>query len=127
MFSFRAKSTARFRSADRDRETDERRLAAVKSAVRRALEEAQLEKSALGQRLEEARTRATILAGTDTYEHEARLPEKAAGLAESEAEMRRAEARLLDLDRHILRLQRIEDTIFDEGDIPSANVTSAPQ
>jgi hypothetical protein len=119
MFSFRAKSTARFRSADRDRDTDERRLAAVKSAVRRALEAAQREKSALGQRLEEARTRATILAGTDTYEHEARLPEKTAGLAESEAEMKRAEGRLLDLDRHILKLQRIEDAILDESGIPS--------
>ena len=123
MFSFRAKSTARFRSADRDRETDERRLAAVKSSVRRALEDAQRERSALGQRLEEARTRATILAGTDTYEHEARLPEKTAGLAESEAEMRRAEGRLLELDRHILKLQRIEDTALDEGGIPSGQAS----
>ena len=120
MFSFRAKSTARFRSAGRDRETDERRLADVKSAVRRALEGAQRERSALGQRLEEARTRATILAGTDTYEHEARLPEKTAGLAESEAEMRRAEGRLLDLDRHILKLQRIEETILNEEEIPTS-------
>lgn len=119
MFSFRAKSTARFRSASRDRDTDERRLATVKSAVCRALVDAQRERSALVQRLEEARTRATILAGTDTYEHEARLPEKTAGLAESEAEMRRAEGRLLDLDRHILKLQRIEDTVLDEGDVQS--------
>jgi hypothetical protein len=119
MFSFRAKSTARFRSSGRDRETDEQRLAAIKSAVREALEAAQREKSALSQRLEEARTRATILAGTDTYEHEARLPEETAGLAESEAEMRRAEGRLLDLDRQILKLQRIENTILDEADMPS--------
>lgn len=127
MFSFRAKSTARFRSAGRDRETDERRLADVKSAVRRALEGAQRERSALGQRLEEARTRATILAGTDTYEHEARLPEKTAGLAESEAEMRRAEGRLLDLDRHILKLQRIEDTILNEEDSPDEPSVRVPR
>jgi hypothetical protein len=119
MFSFRAKSAARFRSAGRDRETDERRLAAIKSAVREALEATEREKSALGQRLEQARTRATILAGTDTYEHETRLPEKTAGLAESEAEMRRAEGRLLDLDRHILKLKRIEGAILDESGIPS--------
>jgi hypothetical protein len=66
------------------------------------------------------------LAGTDTYEHEARLPENTAGLAESEAEMRRAEARLLDLDQHISKLQRIEATILDEGDIPSANIAGLP-
>ena len=122
MFSFRDKSTARFRSAGRDRETDEQRLAAIIGAVRGALEAARSERSALSQRFEEARTRATILAGTDTYEHEARLPEKTAGLAESEGEMRRAEARLLELDRHILKLQRIEHTILDDANVPSANV-----
>jgi hypothetical protein len=113
MFSFRAKSTARFRSAGRDRETDEQRLAAVKSAVREALDGAEREKSALIHRLDEARTRATILAGTDTYEDEGRTPEKAAGLAESEAEMERAESRLLDLDRHISKLRRVEAAVLD--------------
>jgi hypothetical protein len=67
------------------------------------------------------------LAGTDTYEHDTRLPEKAAGLAESEAEMRRGEGRLLDLDRHILKLQRIEAAILDEGDISTASVVSVPR
>ena len=113
MFSFRAKSDARFRSADRDRETDERRLAPIKSAVREALATAERERSALGQRLEQARTRATILAGTDTYEHETRLPEKAAGLSESEGEMSRAESSLLDLERHISKLKRIESAALD--------------
>lgn len=118
MFSFRAKSGARFRSAGRDRETDERRLTTIASAVREALVAAEREKSALGQRLEQARTRATILAGTDTYEHETRLPERRAGLADSEAEMSRAEHRLLDLDRHISKLKRIEGAILAESAIP---------
>lgn len=117
MFSFRNKSGARFRSVGRDRETDEQRLAAIESAVREALVAAEREKSALGQRLEQARTTATILAGTDTYEHETRLPERTAGLAASEAEMSRAENRLRDLDRHISKLKRIEDAILTESDI----------
>ncbi len=112
MFSFRTKSGTRFRSAGRDHETDEQRLAAIESAVREALVAAEREKSALGQRLDQARTMATILAGTDTYEHETRLPERSAGLAESEAEMSRAENRLLDLDRHISKLKRIEGEIL---------------
>jgi hypothetical protein len=91
------------------------------------LEGAQRERSALGQRLEEARTRATILAGTDTYEHEARLPESTAELAESEAEMRRAEGRLLDLDRHILKLQRIEETILNVEDSPDEPSVRVPR
>jgi len=79
---------------------------------------AEREKFALGQRLEQARTTATILAGTDTYEHETRLPEKTAGLAASEAEMSRAENRLLDLDRHISKLKRIEGAILADSGIP---------
>jgi hypothetical protein len=118
MFSFRVKSGARFRSADRDRETDEQRLATIESAVRQALVAAEREKSALGQRLEQARTRATILAGTDTYEHETRLPERTAGLTESEAEMSRAENRLVDLDRHISKLKRIEGAILADSGVP---------
>lgn len=115
MFSFRAKSGARFRSAGRDRETDEQRLTAIEGAVRSALVGAERERTALGQRLEQARTRATILAGTDTYEHETRLSEKTAGLAESEAEMSRAENRLLDLDRHISKLKQIESAVLGEA------------
>ena len=88
-------------------------MASIASAVREALAAAEREKSALSQRLEQAQTRATILAGTDTYEHETRLPERTAGLAESEAEMSRAESRLLDLDRHISKLKRIEGVIIE--------------
>ena len=118
MFSFRDKTGAIFRSAGRDRETDEQRLAAIESAVREALAAAEREKSTLVQRLEEARTTATILAGTDTYEHETRLPERTAGLAASEAEMTRAENRLRDLNRHISKLKRIEGAIVAESGIP---------
>jgi hypothetical protein len=119
MFSFRAKSGDRFRSVDRDRETDEQRLGAIESAVREALLAAGREKSALGKRLEQAQMTATILAGTDTYEYETRLPERTAGLAESEADMSRAESRLRDLDRHISKLKRIEAAFVAESGIPN--------
>jgi hypothetical protein len=62
---------------------------------------------------------ATILAGTDTYEYETRLPERTAGLAESEADMSRAESRLRDLDRHISKLKRIEAAFVAESGIPN--------
>ena len=114
MFPFRAKSANNFRSPARDRETDERRFVAIRTAAREALEAAEREKSALGLRLEQARTSATILAGTDTYEHEDREPGRAAELSESETQMSRAERRLLDLDAHILGLKRIEAAILDE-------------
>src|SRR5215475_15268190 len=114
MFPFRAKSANNFRSAGRDRETDERRFAAIRRAARDAVEAAEREKVALGLRLEEARTSATILAGTDTYEHQNREPVRAAELSESEAQMSRAENRLVELDAHISKLRRIEAVILDE-------------
>jgi len=114
MFPFRAKSPNNFRSPARDRETDERRFAAIRDAAREALDAAEREKSALGVRLEEARTSATILAGTDTYEHEDREPGRAAELSESEAQMSRAEQRLVELDAHISKLKRIEAAILGE-------------
>lgn len=114
MFPFRAKSANSFRSAARDRETDEQRFVSIRKAAREALEAAEREKSALGLRLDQARTSATILAGTDTYEHEDREPGRAAELAESEAQMSRAEQRLMELDAHISKLKRIEAVILDE-------------
>lgn len=114
MFPFRAKSLSSFRSPARDRETDEQRFAAIRDAAREALEAAEREKSALGVRLEEARTSATILAGTDTYEHEDREPGRAAELSQSEAQMSRAEQRLLELVAHISKLKRIETAILGE-------------
>jgi hypothetical protein len=114
MFPFRAKSPNNFRSPARDRETDERRFAAIRDAAREALDAAEREKSALGVRLEQARTSATILAGTDTYEHENREPGRAAELLESEAQMSRAEQRLAELDAHISKLKRIEAAVLGE-------------
>src|SRR5579871_3269057 len=118
MFPFRVKSNS-FRSPERDRETDERRVAAIRGAAREALAAAEREKSALGVRLEEARTSATILAGTDTYEHEDREPGRAAELSRSEAQMSRAEQRLVELDAHISKLKRIEAAIVSEMTVAS--------
>jgi hypothetical protein len=96
-------------------------LVAITSAVRGAVEAAEREKFALCKRLEEARTSATILAGTDTYEYETRQPERATQLSESEAQMRRAGRRLLDLDRHISTLKRIEGAILEQVATTSQN------
>ncbi len=112
MFPFRSKLVHNFRAAARDRDTDERRLAAIRSAAREALETAEREKTALHLRFEQARTRATILAGTGTYEHEDREPGRAAELSESETQMSRAEQRLADLDVHIAKLRRIEAVVL---------------
>jgi hypothetical protein len=88
-------------------------MQAIRNVVSEALAAAERETRMLTQRLEEARTRATLLAGNDTYEHETRQPEDAAELGESEGQMKRAERRLKELDQHLARLRQIEQTLLD--------------
>jgi hypothetical protein len=113
MFPFGANSATKFRSVSRDRRTDEERISAIEAVVRSALAAAEREKSVLSDRLQEACLRATFLAGTGTYEDQSRQPERTAELAGSEAQMRRAEDRLAELDTHISRLKQIESLLAD--------------
>jgi hypothetical protein len=113
MQPLRSRFVVRFRSADRDRNTDEGRIQTIRSAVSDALAAAERETRMLTERLEEVRIRATLLAGTDTYEHETRQPEDAAELGRSEVQMRRAEQRLKELDQHLAKLRQIERTLLD--------------
>jgi hypothetical protein len=53
--------------------------------------------------------------GTDHYEHDSREPAKEAQLKDSEGRLRRGEARLVELDRHIARLNHLRGAII--GDI----------
>src|SRR5476651_1891892 len=98
---FRLKSTFQFRSEARDRQTDQERINSIDSAIETALSSAEAERTALAVRVEEARVQASFLTGTDHYEHDSREPAKEAQLKDSEGRLRRGEARLVELDRHI--------------------------
>jgi hypothetical protein len=113
MFPFGANSTTKFRSVSRDRRTDEERISAIEAVVRSSLAAAEREKTVLSERFQEACLRATFLAGTGTYEDQSRQPERTAALSGSEAQMRRAEDRLAELDTHISRLKQIESLLAD--------------
>jgi hypothetical protein len=113
---FRLKSTFQFRSEARDRQTDQERINSIDNAIETALRSAETERTALGVRVEEARVQASFLTGTDHYEHDSREPAKEAQLKDSEGRLRRGEARLVELDRHIARLNYLRGaTIGDIG------------
>jgi hypothetical protein len=111
---FRFKSNLQFRSEARDRQTDEERIASIDSAIETAIRAADAERTALGLRVEQARVQASFLTGTDSYEHESREPQKEAQLKDSENRLRRGEARLIELDRHIARLNHIRWAVLDD-------------
>lgn len=108
MSPFRSKFIARFRSPDRDRKADDDRLHKIRTVVLETVAAAARERLKLQERLQDARTRATFLAGTDVYEHETRQPAEAAELHESEAQMRRAQDRLNELEKHLEQLRYLE-------------------
>lgn len=111
---FRFKSTFQFRSEARDRQTDQDRIASIDSAIEVAILAANAERTALGLRVEEARVQASFLAGTGQYENDTREPEKEAQLKDSENRLRRGEARMIELERHIARLNHIRSAILDD-------------
>jgi hypothetical protein len=111
---FRFKSTFQFRSEARDRETDQERIASIDSAIETAIRAADAERTALGLRVEEARVQASFLTGTDSYEHDSREPQKEAQLKDSENRLRRGEARLIELDRHIAKLNHIRSAVLGD-------------
>ncbi|MEI5667548.1 hypothetical protein WBO78_21545 [Bosea sp. CCNWLW174] len=105
---------ARFRSLDRDRETDLDRLGPLYRHLEQALAGIERESAGLSRRLDEARTRAAALLGNEDGIYFEREPADEARLVEAEAQMMAAFRRLEQLraQRSMLAAWRteIEDT-----------------
>lgn len=84
----------RFRAPERDRQTDIERFAAVEAEIGKALLSVERERAGLSRRLEEARTRAASLLGNEDGIYFEREPAEERMLAEAEAQMMQAYARL---------------------------------
>jgi hypothetical protein len=96
----------RFRSSERNRVTDARRLAFIRRAVRSALAEAEAEAKGLRARIAKARRSAIFLvAHIDSGMAE---PTRHAELTSLEPRLRAAEARLAQLRDHVAHLRKLE-------------------
>jgi hypothetical protein len=107
----------RFRSPERNRETDNRRLALIQKAVRSALTDAEAEATGLRARILKARRSAIFL--VEQIEGKRPEPARDVELRSLEARLLTAESRLAELKNHIALLQKIEDTAraqFRPGD-----------
>jgi hypothetical protein len=102
----------RFRSPDRDKETDNARLASIYESVRSAISNAANELSGLKARLENARQSAATLF-TTTGRPSGEEPEKNER-ASIEVRLFAAERRIEELRDHLAALRRIESAINKE-------------
>ena len=99
----------RSRSPERDRETDQARLAHIHQTVRTCVTNAESELTGLGARLEKARHSASMLVGNiDNSEHDEASRSE---LRSAEERLLAAERRIVQLKDHIAALQRIANAV----------------
>jgi len=99
----------RFRSLQRDTETDRIRIESVLQAIDNALEAAVMERDSLSLRVADARDRAGVLAGTADDEYLTRDSARASIIAQHEKQMRTGEERLRVLAHQISALLALQD------------------
>jgi hypothetical protein len=95
----------RFRSLERNRQTDERRLALIRSAVRSAITDAEAESRGLRARMVKARQSSIFLLGQIQGDESG--PTHRAELASLEQNLRATEQRLAELQEHLAFLRSI--------------------
>jgi hypothetical protein len=103
----------RFRSPERDRETDERRFGLVRMTVRSAIGAAETEAKGLRARIAEVRRSAMFLIGQDGG------PARA-GLQTREQHLRTIGQRLAQLEDHLTALRKLERRLNRLIDQPRA-------
>jgi hypothetical protein len=91
----------RFRSPERDRESDERRFGLVRMTVRSAIGNAETEAKGLRARIVEARRSAMFLVGHDGAPADAALKTR-------DNQLRTIEQRLAQLEDHLTALRKLE-------------------
>jgi hypothetical protein len=106
----------RFRSADRDEQTDVARMAPVRGELRKALVSLEREESGLKLRLEEISTRTAVLMGNEDGVYFEREPAEEKLLVEAELEMMNAYRRLKTLRSQRAVYTRLLDLVGSDDD-----------
>jgi hypothetical protein len=105
MFSLRL---FRFRSLERNRESDERRIAFIQKVVRSAVAEAEAEAEATGLRTRMAKSRRSVIFLVEHGESGGTDPSHRAEITSLEARLLVGEQRLAQLKDHVEFLRSIE-------------------
>jgi hypothetical protein len=101
----------RIRSAKRDEQADESRLAAIERSIVNGIADAEKEKTGLEKRVKETRDIAAVLMGNDTYGYDDREPAQEQELSASEQALAAARDRMRHLDAHVAHLHRLLELV----------------
>jgi hypothetical protein len=99
----------RFRSPERDRESDERRFGLIRTVVRSAIADAEAEAKGLRARIAEARRSAMFLVEHGDYAEY--VPTSRPALKTREENLLAIERRLAQLEDHLATLRKLERRI----------------
>jgi hypothetical protein len=111
------------RSPERDAKTDRERIHSLGRAINIAIDSIRSEKEALQKRVDEARDRAGLAAGTDVDEYVYRDPKDLTRVRDYERQMAQGNRRLTELQRQLDGLRKVRDAFtqfFNRADDPSS-------
>jgi chromosome segregation ATPase len=114
----------RFRSPERNRETDERRLSRIKGVVHSAVLEAEAELKGLRARV--AKTRRAVMSLLAQVEDREPDPACRAELTNLERTLRAGEQTLAQLEDHLMVLRKLERRLARLIDQPRVSALSPP-
>jgi chromosome segregation ATPase len=112
----------RFRSALRDRESDDARISSIRAVIQAAIRSAETELSGLSRRLEAAMADAATAYQSVDDSYAGRATADEARISSAESRLVAAQQRSTDLRHHIGRLQELEDVVkakFQREDGPT--------
>ena len=99
----------KFRSSQRDKQTDQERVSSIANAINTAISSAERERSTLNIRVKEAQDLAALAAGNDSDEYLTREPKDALRIAGYEQQLAAGHKRLEELNIHIAGLNALSD------------------
>jgi seryl-tRNA(Sec) selenium transferase len=109
MHEAHAMAIFKFRSSQRDKQTDLERVSSIANAINTAISSAERERSTLNIRVKEAQDLAAFAAGNDSDEYLTREPKDALRIAGYEQQLAAGHKRLEELNIHIAGLNALSD------------------
>ena len=102
LFRTRAENGFRTRSRERDANTDVESVKSIASAIEKALNQAETERTGLKVRIDDVLSAAAIVAGNDIDDYLTRTEDRSTMLNNSDSEIKRGQERLNVLDQNIV-------------------------
>jgi hypothetical protein len=111
LFRFRPDDGFRTRSRERDVNTDIEGLRSIASAIEKALNQAETERTGLKVRIDDVLSLAAIVAGNDIDDYLTRTEDRSTMLNDSDSEIKRGQERLKVLDQNIVHFKFLKTAL----------------